>query len=62
MKVDFLGNELNVDDEVVFMQTNYRNLCKGIIKKLGEKKATIFNGTENKYQFYCQIIKVIKHD
>lgn len=59
---DFLGNELNVGDTVAFMQIGYRQLKRGEIVKLNEKKATIKpeRGNDNTYQFYSQIIKIPK--
>jgi hypothetical protein len=41
MKTDFLGNELNVGDEVVYLDTKYKELHKGIIIKLSDTQATI---------------------
>jgi len=62
-KYDFLGKVLKVGDEVVFMQIRYRNLMRGTILKMNEKKATIEHLTTNTYktksiQFYNQIIRV----
>lgn len=64
-KVDFLGNELNVGDEVIFMNIGYRTLMIGKIVKMNPKKATIDfkkpNNTHNwqgqTFQFYNQLIK-----
>ena len=62
-KCDFLGNELNVGDEVVFMQLKYRNLMKGTIKHMSPKTALIEHkmtntcSTESK-QFYKQMVKI----
>jgi len=63
-KKDFLGNELKVGDEVVFMQVSYRTLMKGTIAKLNDKKAIIHHHPTNTYktkslQFYNQIIKIL---
>ena len=63
MYKDFLGNELQVGDRVVFMQINYRNFLVGTIKKLSPKKATITHDKTNicstqSIQFYDQIIKI----
>jgi hypothetical protein len=61
---DFLGQELQIGDDVVFMQINYRNFLRGKIKKLSDKKATISHrqagrsGHEQSIQFYDQIIKI----
>jgi len=65
MKTDFLGNELNIGDEVVFMQLNYRSLMKGTIVSMAEKQAIIDHQMTNTCrhktkQFYSQLIKVIK--
>lgn len=38
---DFLGNELFVGDEVVFMDVKCKTMKKGIIYKISEKKVTI---------------------
>jgi hypothetical protein len=66
MKKDFLGNELNIGDKVVFMQIGYRGLMEGVITKLSEKKATISHDKTNtcrteSIQFYSQIIKILNH-
>ena len=37
MAKDYLGNEIRVGDEVVYMQLNYRDFKKGIITKITEK-------------------------
>lgn len=34
---DFLGNELNIGDEVVYMCLGYRSLNKGFINKMSAK-------------------------
>ena len=59
---DFLGNELEIGDEVVFTQLGYRNLIKGTIKSISPKTCIIShkaiqNRTESK-QFHRQIVKV----
>lgn len=33
-KIDFLGNILEVGDEVAFMEIGYRNLQRGFVTKL----------------------------
>ena len=63
MKKDFLGNELFVGDEVVFMQIGYRGLMKGVIKSLSPKKATITHEKTNtcsteSTQEHTQLIKI----
>jgi len=61
--LDFLGKELNVGDDVVFVQLSYRNLLKGTIKKITPKtliishERTNVGGTETK-QFHDQVIKI----
>lgn len=65
MKTDFVGNELNVGDEVIFMQKSYRNLLRGTIVSMSEHTCKIQHEktndcrTETK-QFFSQVIKVIK--
>ena len=59
--IDFLGNEINVEDEVVFIQKSYRELKIGKIISITEKTLLIehekFNrgGTTTK-QFHNQVI------
>ena len=59
---DYLGRELNIGDEVVFMQISYRGLMKGKIKSLSPKMAVIsheqtnLGGTESR-QYHSQIIR-----
>lgn len=65
MKTDFLGNELNIGDEVVFMQIGYRGLMKGFIISMSNKKAIISHEKTNvckteAIQFFDQIIKIKK--
>ena len=60
---DYLGNELLVGDEVVFMQLNYRGLMKGVISKISPKKVTISHKPTNtcsvtSIQFHNQTIKL----
>lgn len=38
---DFLGNEIQIGDPIVFMELGYRNLVKGKIIKITEK-GTVF--------------------
>jgi len=63
MAKDYLGRELFVGDEVVFMQIRYRGLMKGVIKSLSKLKATITHertnvGSVESIQFQDQIIKI----
>jgi len=50
IKRDYLGNELNVGDWVVFMQVGYRGLMKGTIAKMNDKKATIDHDPTNTFK------------
>lgn len=60
---DFLGRDLNLGDEVVFVQLNYRNLLKGTIVKTTkqmifiEHPRTNVGGTLTR-QFPEQVVKV----
>lgn len=45
MKKDYLGNELNVNDKVVFKVPRYHNLAKGRISTLTNKKARVIYKT-----------------
>jgi hypothetical protein len=62
---DFLGNYIDIGDEVVFVQLGYRNLLKGKIVKKTAKTILISHemtntcGTETK-QYPYQVIKVPK--
>lgn len=60
--VDFLGNELNIGDDVVFMQLNYRNLLKGKIVSLSKYKAKIshekIGSRSDTSQLKNQIVKI----
>ena len=61
---DFLGNEFEVGDQVVFMQLSYRNLVKGKVIKETSQMCTIqheklnVGGTTTR-QFHNQVIKVV---
>ena len=60
---DFLGYELNIGDDVVFMQKEYRSLMRGRIIKITkcmvvvEHEKTNVCSTETK-QFHDQVIKI----
>jgi peroxiredoxin len=59
---DFLGKEINIGDNVVFVQLSYRNLLKGIITKITPKTLIISHGRTNvcskeTKQFHNQVIK-----
>ena len=43
MKFDYLGNELNVGDSVVYIDLKYKKLHTGTIIKLNDTQATIRN-------------------
>ena len=67
MKKDFLGNELHLNDTVVFMQIGYRGLMKGKIVSMSDKKARLKHEKTNTYrtesiQFYSQMIKIAEED
>ena len=61
---DFLGNELNVGDNVVFMQKSYRNFMKGKIIRITtctvivQHDETNVCSTETK-QTGDQVIKIV---
>lgn len=56
---DFLGNNLEVGDEVVFMCLGYRELRKGIISKMTDKTIFIECGRLKPFkQTPSQIIKI----
>ena len=63
MAKDFFDNEINVGDTVAFMQTGYRSLKTGVVKKITEKMVFIehekFNvgGTETKQEHNQVIVK-----
>jgi hypothetical protein len=63
MAKDFLGNELNVGDEVAYFSPNYRTFTRGKITKISPK--TLYIGTDiNRKgtfrQFHEQVIKIEK--
>lgn len=43
---DFIGNELQVGDTVVYMSTYYKQLKKAVISKIGVKKLTLDASTD----------------
>lgn len=68
---DFLGNKLNVGNEVVFFALKYRCLTKGKITKITEKMIFIdFINTwnygkdnvrvDNCKQYHNQVIKIVE--
>lgn len=63
MKFDFVGNELNVGDEVVMMQIGYRNLVRGTITKMMDKMCIVSHektntGSTESKQYYNQLVLV----
>lgn len=64
MAKDYLGNEIRVGDEVVYIQLNYRDFKKGIITKITEKMCFIKQGKLNIgshtecRQYHNQVIKI----
>ncbi len=63
MKVDYLGNEINVGDKVVFCQLNYRNFFTGRISKITDKMVVIDHertntGSTQTKQYPSQVIKI----
>ena len=65
---DFLGQKLEIGDDVVFMQINYRTLKKGKILKFTPKKVEIEycshpncdeNDREQFLQLPSQIVKIV---
>lgn len=62
---DYLGKELNVGDEVVFVESGYRNFKRGIIIKITSHFCYINYGSrdvDNIKQGGYQLIKIKKED
>jgi hypothetical protein len=62
-RLDFLGYQICLGDDVVFIEQGYRNLMRGKIIAVNSKKATI--QLENRYdtrkktqRFYSDLLKV----
>lgn len=60
---DFLGNEINVGNKVVYMSVHYRSLKRAVIKKITPKM--VFLGVEHLIhpdswdrQFHNQVVKI----
>ena len=54
---DFLGNTVNVGDEIVFMCVGYRSLRKGVIVSITNKKALIrYADKAETRQFHEQMV------
>lgn len=63
MAKDFLGQELQVGDEIVFVQLGYRNLFKGKIASMTPKTLMIEHdrtnvGSTSTKQFHDQVVKI----
>jgi hypothetical protein len=63
MAKDFLGRDINVGDEVILVQRNYRNLLKGTIIKITDKMCVVKHerqniGSTETRQFHNQVVKV----
>ena len=57
---DFIGNELAVGDEIVFMTISYRDLRKGKIIKITPKMVIIDYGCRKTIkQNHDQVVKII---
>lgn len=61
---DFLGRDLKVGDEVVFVQLDYRNLLKGKIKSMTAKTILIGHAKTNvcskeTKQTPAQVVKIM---
>lgn len=56
---DFLGQKLEIGDDVVFMQINYRTLKMGKIIKFTPKMVEIdYDGREQIKQLPTQVVKI----
>lgn len=55
---DFLGNELEVGDEVVALEVGYRNLRKCEVVKITSVKVKLEDGNYEFYQFQSQVVKI----
>jgi len=58
MLIDFLDNEIEVGDWVVFMRKNYRELCVGRIKSNTKKTILIEHNKRTTKQFPHQVVKI----
>lgn len=62
---DFLGQEIKIGDEVIFIEKDYRNLKIGRIKSASDKMLVVeyersyygHGGTEMK-QYHNQVVKI----
>lgn len=67
---DFIGNELEVGDKVIFIAPNYRHYAKGIVQRFTKETVVIeYTNTWNYIkgsamtikQIPSQVIKAIEH-
>lgn len=58
MAKDYLKNEINVGDSVVFIENEYRYFRKGIITKIGKAMVTIeYGNQEVTHKYFSVVIK-----
>lgn len=57
---DFLGQELNVGDEVVYMRIDSRSLSKAEVASVGKKMVTLWIRKPDikTRQFHNQVVKI----
>ena len=64
MPADYLGNEIEVGDYVIFVEKNYRNFKIGQIKRLTEQMVFVEyparwgNGKSELRQAFSQVVKI----
>jgi hypothetical protein len=56
MAVDFLGNEIQVGDTVIYVEKGYRNFEIGKIVRITDKTVLIYNKGLTTKQFHHQVI------
>lgn len=57
MAKDYLGNDLEVGNKVIFMKLKYREFCKGVILKITPQTVRIDTGNNTIQQNHSQVIK-----
>lgn len=63
---DFTGTPVFVGDDVAFFETNYRNMARGTVTKIGSAKFTVEYknkggpGTSKTYRFFADCVKIPK--
>jgi len=63
MAKDYLGWPINVGDDVIFVQSGYRNFQKGIITKITDKMLQITPDRGGNFkQAHSQVIKFDRAD